>query len=85
MDYLYYYLILATSGALLSVYNLFLPVRNKLLENESTHSFVTDPIKSMVIWTILATVAIPFITKAILFDQERDKFIEQVYKGAKKS
>ena len=83
-DFIIIYLSIALSGALISWYRIFLPVRYILkAEGAKNNVYVTKPILTSIIWIVLAALVIPFLARSLLSDKARDESIKQVYQGAK--
>lgn len=78
------YTAIAISGALISWYKIFLPVRLKLTKDGlNDHPYVSNLLITSIVWLIAATVLIPFIASALLFEDKKAIFIASVYEGAK--
>lgn len=78
------YIAIAISGALISWYTIFLPVRLKLIKDGlNDHPYVSNLLITSIVWLIAATVLIPFIASALLFEDKKAIFIASVYEGAK--
>ena len=85
IDLISYYSIFALAGGIMSIWKLFIPIRNKMIVtyNES-HSFVESPIISGFIWLLLSIIFITLIINALLFDVERNRFIDEVVDTGRK-
>lgn len=78
-----YYLILAISGGLMSVLVHYLPIVSRLeFLEKNEHQFVQSKLLSGIVWFIMATIAIPFIAKALLLDEAKENFINKSLKAA---
>ena len=82
-DIVYYYVILAISGGVLSVIVHFMPIVNQLeFLGHNDHQFVRRKLFTGVVWFVMATLTILFIAKALLLDKYKKAFIDQSLKSA---
>jgi hypothetical protein len=83
-EWILLYIVIALSGALMSWYKVFIPVRNLFIKDGiEDHPYVKNYLMSSIVWTGLAAVLLPFIASALLFEDKTELFIKHSYEGAK--
>ena len=82
MEWLYYYTMFAVSGAIVTWWAIFRPSVQLLAHaTEGNHPMLRNQILSGLVWTSLATVALPALIHPILNDKVRKKFIISLTQG----
>ena len=82
MEWFYYYTTFAISGALVTWWTIFSPsVQLLALETKGEHPMLRNQILSGLVWTTLATLAIPALIYPILHDKVRINFIVSLTQG----
>jgi hypothetical protein len=83
LDALYYYLIFAVSGGLLSVGSLFVPIRGMIkTAGLNTHPFLTSTILTSIVWFGMAVLFIPMLIRPLLMEAHRQTFITHTYQSS---
>jgi len=82
MEWLYYYITFAVSGALVTWWAIFRPsLRLVAYETKGKHPMLHNQILSGIVWVTLATIAIPALILPILHDKIRLNFIVSLTRG----
>ena len=82
MEWFYYYTTFAISGALVTWWAIFRPSVQLLAHaTEGKHPMLRNQILSGLVWTSLATVALPALIYPILNDKVRKNFIVSLTQG----
>ena len=82
MEWFYYYTTFAISGALVTWWTIFRPsVQLLALETKGEPPMLRNQILSGLVWTTLATLAIPALIYPILHDKVRINFIVSLTQG----
>ena len=82
MEWFYYYTTFAISGALVTWWTIFRPsVQLLAYETKGKHPMLHNQILSGLVWTTLATLAIPALIYPILHDRVRKNFIISLTQG----
>ncbi len=82
MEWFYYYTTFAISGALVTWWTIFRPsVQLLAYETKGKHPMLHNQILSGLVWTTLATLAIPALIYPILHDRVRKNFIVSLTQG----
>lgn len=83
-EWFLFYLAMAIAGAIISWYQIYLPVRRRLIkESVVDHPYVSNNFITTIVWLIASTVLIPFIAGALISEEKKILFIQAVYEGAK--
>jgi|WetSurMetagenome_2_1015567.scaffolds.fasta_scaffold18012_3 hypothetical protein len=83
LDVLYYYLIFAVSGGLLSVGSLFVPIRSMIRKaGLNTHPFLTSTALTTIVWFSMAVLCIPMLIRPLLMEVHRQTFITHTYQSS---
>ena len=81
LDSLYYYMIFATSGALVSWWSIFRPALYLLCEEECDHPVLRSKFLASVVWLGIAVIVIPVLVVPLLHTNSRVAFIFNLTHG----
>lgn len=83
-EFYIFYICMALAGSILSWFQVYIPVRNKLIEDgDLSHPYIANNYVTTAVWLVAAAVLVPFLVSALLFENKRSLFIQAVYEGAK--
>jgi hypothetical protein len=83
LEVLYYYLIFAVSGGVMSIISHFLPIKNMIREaGLEEHPFLTSPVITTIVWYGAAVLFIPLLIRPLLMEKHRQSFITHSYQSS---